>query len=219
MTNAYALAAGLGIDYRVGDSTRPGAYYRSTQAFRFQDEVILLNNTMPIDVDLGLPQMVGLGIANESFMDGRLLLAADALFLDWDSAAFFNGPYLPQWVMQLGTQYRATDRVKLRAGYALASNPLDSNYGESQRPLPIPGGVAAAKYFQAQYAVVNPHRLTAGFGYADVIPGLDFDAYAGGMFPATAFLGDSTRVDIASWWIGMGFSWHFDRQATRSQSK
>ena len=219
MTNAYALAAGLGIDYRFGDATRLGAYYRSTQAFRFQDEAILLDNTMPIDVNLGLPQMVGLGIANESFMDGRLLLAADALFYDWDSAAFFNGPYLPQWVMQLGTQYRATDRVKLRAGYALASNPLDSNYGESLRPLPIPGGVAAAKYFQAQYAVVNPHRLTAGFGYDDVIPGLDFDAYAGGMFPATAFLGDSTRVDIASWWIGIGFSWHFDRQAARSRAK
>ena len=53
-----------------------------------------LRNTLmpaaPIDVDIGLPQTVGLGISNESLMDGRLLLAADALFLDWSSAALFQ---------------------------------------------------------------------------------------------------------------------------------
>ena len=63
---------------------------------------------------MGLPQTVGLGISNESLIDGRLLLAADALFLDWDSAALFKSIYRPQWVMQLGAQYRATDKLKLR---------------------------------------------------------------------------------------------------------
>jgi len=216
MTNAYALRAGVGIDYRLGDASRIGAYYLSTQAFRFPNEAILLNQARAIDVDMGLPQTVGLGVSNESLMDGRLLLAADALFLDWESAALFGTIYRPQWVMQLGAQYRATDTLTLRAGYALAENPIDPNVGTSLGPVPVPGGIQAVKYLQSQFAIVNRHRIAAGFGYSDVIPGVDFDAFAGGMFPATEFLGDATRFDICSYWIGLGFTWHYDRAARRA---
>jgi len=218
MTNAYALRGGVGIDYLVGDATRLGAYYLSTQAFRFQNEVILLNQTRPIGVDMGLPQTVGLGISNESLMEGRLLLAADALFLDWDSAALFKSIYRPQWVMQIGAQYKATDKLKLRAGYALAENPIDGDVGTSIGPVVVPGGITAVKYLQSQFAIINRHRIGAGFGYSDVLPGVDFDAFGGGMFPATEFLGDSTRVDLCSYWLGIGATWHYDRQATRRGS-
>jgi long-chain fatty acid transport protein len=159
---------------------------------------------------------VGMGISNESLMEGKLLLAADALFLDWDSAALFKSIYNPQWVMQLGAQYRATDKLKLRAGYALAENPIDHSFGTSIGPVQVPGGIPAVKYVQSQFAIVNEHRISGGFGYSDVIPGLDFDAFAGGMFPATEFLGDSTRVDICSYWAGVGFTWHFDRPQPRT---
>jgi len=216
MTNAYALRGGVGIDYLVGDATRLGAYYHSTQAFRFPNEAILFGQSRSIGVDMGLPQTVGLGISNESLIDGRLLLAADALFLDWNSAALFKSLYNPQWVMQLGAQYRATDRLKLRAGYALAENPIDDGFGTSIGPVQVPGGIRSFKYVQSQFAIVNEHRMSAGFGYSDVIPGLDFDAFAGGMFPATEFLGRSTRVDICSYWAGLGFTWHFDRPQTRA---
>jgi long-chain fatty acid transport protein len=215
MTNAYALRGGVGIDYLVGDDTRLGAYYHSTQAFRFPNEAILFGQSRSIGVDMGLPQTVGLGISNESLLDGRLLLAADALYLDWDTAALFKSIYNPQWVMQLGAQYRATDKLKLRAGYALAENPIDEGFGTSIGPVQVRGGVPAVKYVQSQFAIVNEHRISAGFGYSDVIPGLDFDAFAGGMFPATEFLGDSTRVDVCSYWIGVGFTWHFDRTQAR----
>jgi hypothetical protein len=36
------------------------------------------------------------------------------------------------------------------------------------------------------------------------------------MFPATEFLGDSTRIDICSYWAGVGFTWHFDRPTPRT---
>jgi long-chain fatty acid transport protein len=151
-------------------------------------------------------------------MDRRLLLAADALFLDWDSAALFKSIYRPQWVMQLGAQYRATERFKMRAGYALAENPIDGSVGSSIGPVAVPGGIKSVKYLQSQFAIVNQHRFAAGFGYADLIPGLDVDAFAGGMFPATEFLGDATRVDISSYWIGLGLTWHFDRPQPRPGS-
>ena len=89
MTNAYALRGGFGLDYRLGDASWLGAYYQTNQDFRFQNQVVLVPGGQARDVDIGLPQQVGLGIANESLLDGRLLLAADALFLDWRSAALF----------------------------------------------------------------------------------------------------------------------------------
>jgi long-chain fatty acid transport protein len=77
----------------VGDATRLGAYYHSTQAFRFSNEAILFNERRADDIGMGLPQTVGLGISNEALMSGRLLLSADALFLDWNSAALFKSIY------------------------------------------------------------------------------------------------------------------------------
>lgn len=212
MTNAYALRGGFGLDYALGDATWLGAYYQTTQAFRFENEAVLFSERRPRDVDMGLPQQVGMGIANESLLDGRLLLAADALYLDWRSAALFNNIYRGQWVMQLGSQYRATDRVKLRLGYALAQNPIDESVGTRIGPVEVPGGVPAVKYLQAQFAIINEHRMAAGIGISDLLMrGLDFDAFAGGMFPAGESLGSDTYVSVKSYWLGVGFTWHFDQ--------
>ena len=216
MTNAYALRGGFGLDYALGDATWLGAYYQTTQAFRFENEAVLFSERQPRDVDMGLPQQVGMGIANESLLDGRLLLAADALYLDWSSAALFNNIYRGQWVMQLGSQYRATDRVKLRLGYALAQNPVDESVGTRIGPVEVPGGVPAVKYLQAQFAIVNEHRMAAGIGVSDLLMrGLDFDAFAGGMFPAGESLGSDTYVSVKSYWLGVGFTWHFDQPPAR----
>ena len=217
MTNAYSLRGGFGLDYALGEATRLGAYYQTNQDFRFQDEAILFSERRPRDVDMGLPQQVGMGIANESLVDGRLLLAADALYLDWRSAALFKNLYRGQWVMQLGAQYRATDRVKLRLGYALAQNPINPTVGTRIGPIDVPGGIPSVKYLQSQFAIVNEHRMTAGAGIEDLfMPGFDLDVFAGGMFPAGEQLGNATHVNVESYWIGLGFTWHFDRpQAAR----
>ena len=211
MTNAYSLKAGLGLNYELGDATHLGAFWQSTQAFRFQNATILFNQDRAATVNIGLPQTVGLGISNQALLDGRLLLAADALYLNWKSAALLQNIYQDQWAMQLGMQYQASARTKLRLGYALAGNPIDHSVGRSLGGVPVPGGVPAVKYLQAQYAVVNPHRLTGGVGIEDVLPGLDLDAFAGGMFPANEVLSGATSTNLASYWIGLGLTWHFDR--------
>lgn len=211
MTNAYSLKAGLGLSYELGDATHLGAFWQSTQAFRFQNATILFNQDRAATVNIGLPQTVGLGISNQALFDGRLLLAADALYLNWKSAALLQNIYQDQWAMQLGMQYQASARTKLRLGYALAGNPIDHSVGRSLGGVPVPGGIPAVKYLQAQYAVVNPHRLTGGVGIEDVLPGLDLDAFAGGMFPANEVLSRATSTNLASYWIGLGLTWHFDR--------
>lgn len=212
MTNAYALRGGFGLNYQLGEATRLGAYYQTNQDFRFENQVVLFRQLRPLDVDMGLPQQVGMGIANESLLDGRLLLAADALYLDWRSAALFKSIYVGQWVMQLGSQYRVTDRLALRLGYAYAQNPLNDSFGSSIGPIQVPGGLPAARYVQSQFAIINEHRMAGGIGIRDLfMRGLDLDAFAGGMFPASQMLGTSTSVNLASYWLGLGFTWHFHK--------
>ena len=38
------------------------------------------------------------------------------------------------------------------------------------------------------------------------------------MFPAREQLGRSTTVNVASYWIGLGFTWHFDRPPTTGRT-
>ena len=217
MTNAYAVRGSVGLSYALTDATTFGMYYQSVQRFRFKDEVRLQQFDGSFgtsrDVHLSMPQSVGLGLANSRLMDGKLLLAADVLFLDWSSASLFRNIYIPQWVLQVGTQYSVNQRTKLRLGYAFAENPIDPTTGNSVGGVPVPGGVTAVKYLQAQFAVINQHRLSAGFGVSDVLPGVDFDAFAGGMFRASEQLGAFTNVNVESYWIGLGFTWRFDRGA------
>ncbi len=215
MTSAFALRGAVGLGYALTENTSLGLYYQSVQRFRFKDEVrlLLLDGTFDIsrDVHLSLPQSTGIGLANSSLMDGKLLLAADVMFLDWNSAALFRNIYRPQWVLQLGSQYRLSERTRLRLGYAYAENPIDPDVGTSVAGIDVPGGIPAIKYLQAQFAVVNQHRISAGFGVRDVLPRLDFDAFAGGMFRASQQLGDLTNVNVESYWIGLGFTWRFDQ--------
>jgi hypothetical protein len=54
--------------------------------------------------------------------------------------------------------------------------------------------------------------MAAGIGVSDLLMrGLDFDAFAGGMFPAGESLGSDTYVSVKSYWLGVGFTWHFDQ--------
>jgi long-chain fatty acid transport protein len=213
MTNALALRAGVGASYELTDATTLGFYWQSPQTFKFRDEVVLFEQTQPRDVKLGLPDQTGLGISNSSLMNGRLLLAADALYLQWKSAALFQDIYRNQWVMQLGAQYRVSQRVRLRAGYALAQNPIDPNTGTMVAGIPVPGGIPAVKYLQSQFGVVNANRMALGVGFNDVLPGIDFDFLAGGMFRASEHYGALTSTTVESYWLGAGLTWRYGRGA------
>ena len=84
------------------------------------------------DVNMDLPNNIGLGIANRSLLDGRLLLAADVLYKQWDNAALFKTLYDNQWVLQLGAQYAMSPRVVWR-GIRLCGKPDRPDSG-SRRP-------------------------------------------------------------------------------------
>jgi len=58
-----------------------GLYWRSKTGYTFEN-LVGFENLAPgtfFDVSVDRPQVIGLGIANTTLMDGRLLLAVDAV--------------------------------------------------------------------------------------------------------------------------------------------
>lgn len=206
----YALRGSVGLNYLVSPTTRFGMYYQTRQAFDFKNAVQLSLGggafSVTQDVAMGLPDNVGLGVSNTSLANGRLLLAADVLYKQWDNASLFNAVYTNQWVFQCGAQY-TRGRGKLRLGYAYADSPLAPLPGVTVGGIQLPGLTAAAYYLQAQVAVANPHRITAGFGLENVLPGLDLDFLIGAMLRDGTELGPLTSTTLQSYWIGTGFTW------------
>lgn len=210
MTPAYALRGAVGVNYQATEATSLGAYYQTKENFNFQDAARLPLVGSSFDVRLDMPENVGIGIANQSLLDGRLLLAADVTYKQWDNCDLFSEIYHNQWVLQVGSQYTAPNQVRYRLGYVFAENPVAPLGPVTVLDrITLPDGLPAANYLQAQMAVINQHRLSAGIGIPDVIPGFDFDAFGGIMFQESQTLGNTTTIDIGSYYLGAGLTWRF----------
>ena len=148
----YELRGSVGISYELGTFTSVGAYYQSRQNFNFDDAISFDLGAGAFsavqDIDAGVPDNLGLGIAHDGLMNGRLLLAMDVLFKQWATADLFNALYRNQWVFQFGAQYAVNSRVRFRAGYAYAENPIDSTVGTSAGGVTPPVPAAAINYTQ-----------------------------------------------------------------------
>ena len=73
-----------------------------------------------------------------------------------------------------------------------------------------PGGAAHVQYIEALFAAIPQHRLTGGVGVQDVLPGIDMNFFAGGVFDESQTFG-LTTASVESYWIGTGLTWRFGR--------
>lgn len=188
-----------------------GGYWQTKRSFKFDDAVLFAGGGAARDLHFDHPENLGIGVANSSLMDGRLLLVMDVLFKRYSDADFLRGIYDDQWVFQFGTQYAVNKRVRFRLGYAYNENPMRQNpVVTSIGGVPMPDGIPGVRYAQGQFAAVSQHRLTGGVGIRDALPGVDFDLFAGGMFEGTDQFAD-TIVSVESYWLGAGLTWRFGR--------
>ncbi len=219
MTYDYALRGTVGLNYLVTPDTTAGFYYQTKQSFTFDNAIRLeiapaVFDPIIRDVKMELPPNIGFGVANSSLMDGRLLLAVDVLYKMWDSADLYRAVYKDQFVVQTGAQYDA-GRLRYRVGYAYAENPIQAIPGVSLGGVNLPGptALAAAHYLQAQLGITNRHRLSAGIGIPNALPGIDIDFTAGGMFDSSEDFGSFTSASVESYWVAFGLTWRFGRGA------
>jgi hypothetical protein len=137
------------------------------------------------------------------------------LYKRWSDADFFRSIYDDQWAFQFGTQYAVNRRVRLRMGYAYNENPMRQVAGSTSiGGGALPDGVPALRYIQGQFAALSQHRITGGFGVRDVLPGMDFDFYAGGMFENSDRFA-TTFASVESYWLGAALTWRFGRGSDR----
>lgn len=212
MVMDYALRGTLGTNYKLNDCNTVGGYYQTRQNFDFSNAFILLRGPDQItrDVALDLPENLGFGLANTALMDGKLLLGVDLLYKIWENADTFKAIYNNQFVVQLGSQL-SVGKYRFRSGYVWADNPIDQTPGSDIGGVIQPGDIRAVRYTQGLLAVTSQHRISGGIGIQDVLPGIDMDIMAGGMFRSSEQLGDFTSTSIASYWIGAGLTWRFGR--------
>ena len=210
MTAAFALRGTIGANYNLGHCTSLGTYWQTKKSFDFEDAV-LFGGLPAQDLAFDHPENFGIGIANNSLSDGRLLLATDIVYKHHSDADFLKSIYKNQWVYQFGAQYAASQRLRLRVGYAYNENPMrQDNLVTSIGGVSLPDGIPALRYVQGQFAAISQHRITGGVGIRDMLPGIDVDLFAGGMFENTdQFAG--TRASVESYWVGGAITWRFRR--------
>jgi long-chain fatty acid transport protein len=206
MTPAYTMRGTLGVTYSLAERTSVGTYWQTKKNFRFEDAAVI--NGVAYDIRLDHPQNIGVGIADESMMDGRLLVAMDVIFKDYSDADFLKEIYDDQWVYQTGLQYTFGPKVKARLGYSYNTNPMRAATVTSIGGVPIPDGIPGLRYIQGQFAAICQHHLTGGIGIANVLPGIDMDFIAGGMFEDKEQFA-STIASVESYWVGSYFTWRF----------
>lgn len=208
MVPAYGVRGSIGANYWIAPCTSVGAYWQSKKHFTF-DDAALFPGGNSVDVAFDHPENVGLGVANNRLLDGRLLLAFDVLFKRYSQADFLSSIYKDQWVYLFGTQYAITPGTRLRLGYSFNQNPMRDVNSVSIGGVTLPDGVPAMRYVQGQFAAISQHRITAGVGKRDMLPGVDVDLFAGYAFDATDRFA-ATQVNISgNYWVGFGLTWRF----------
>lgn len=212
-TPAYAARGTVGVNYDVNPQTKLGFYYQTRERFKHENAIVIDPfvgpSVGPIDITLQLPANIALGVANSSLAEGRLLLAADIVYKIWEEAALFDAVYTNQVVVQLGAQYTAK-RAKFRCGYTWAEDAMIDVPGDVISGITPPGAANAIQYIQGLAPNFNPHRISGGIGIPNVLPGIDMDMFAGGMFRASDTFGQ-TSASVESYYVGGGLTWRFRR--------
>ncbi len=119
-TSNFGIRGTVGATYDMGPTTA-GVYYRSPLSIEYEHVVQFSANGFH-DVTVEQPQEVGFGIANESLMNGKLLLAADVLWKNWSDSDTYDDLYDDQTVFAAGAQY-THGPFAWRLGWSHADSP------------------------------------------------------------------------------------------------
>jgi long-chain fatty acid transport protein len=166
----YAFGAQLGVLYKPLDRLSLGATYVTPQKSTFDRVKDFDGNGSKDSLDLESPQQVGLGVAYD-ILPNKLLVEIDGKWLNWANAAGYKDfDWEDQWVFGIGAQFRATDKLILRAGYNYANNPVKSHNGwNGLTPTSVQGKFMPTYYYETfrtiGFPAVTKSHITLGLGY------------------------------------------------------
>lgn len=210
---AFGVRGTLGANYHIG-ATSVGAYYRSKLSMKYKD-VVNYNTNAFWDLTVEQPEEFAMGVSNSSLVNGKLLLAADVIWKNWEGAKFYKDIYDNQIVLALGAQL-TQGKAKWRVGYSHVNSPIKSNVGSNvgeatslaYNGTNIPLTPSLVRYLQATNAeVIWKNQVTAGFGY-ELNKNIALDTHAGVALSRDETIGN-TSVNAKAWQVGAGLTWKF----------
>jgi long-chain fatty acid transport protein len=206
MVSDYGLRGTFGLDYALNPCNTVGVFYQTRLDFQFSNAVSFAGGPYR-NLNISQPQTIGLGYANRSLMDGNLLLAADVYYKLWDDVPLYEDIFVNQWAFAVGAQL-THGKLKYRLGYSYNTNPVNHSVGGNLDAFPV--GQDAVQLFQASStATINQNRITGGIGRQGfLVPSLDLDLFAGGLFSAHDVFGAS-QASMALYYIGLGLTWRY----------
>ena len=227
VTHDTGMRGTLGLTYEdFLPGTRLGLFYMTELQHVFDDIIAVPNFEVPTtaadgnpdalegygrqgnvryaSIPIEEPRTIGIGISNETFMDGNLLIAADIMWKNWEEADFWGDVYEDQMVYSIGAQMKMGN-WRFRAGYGYADDPTDRDadrikglpyvcssatscnvipVGSKGTGGPLNLGQSVLEYLQAsQTEVIYRHRATLGVGYMGFLaPFLNIDGHVGVQF-------------------------------------
>lgn len=154
---AFGVGAQVGVIYHINDMVSIGASFQTPQWFEdFEFNTTWANPNLPnfgtprmIAFNLDIPMFLGAGIAINAAPN--LLLAGDFRYILYGKADGFklegNGVFNPDgsvkafgWEniasIHAGVDYRASDKLSLRAGYNWSENPIPDSLSFINTPAP-----------------------------------------------------------------------------------
>lgn len=212
-TSGFGIRGTLGATYTLG-ATRIGGYYRSPLSVDF-DNLVQYSASGFHDATIEQPQEVAIGISNQSLLDGRLLLEADVIWKNWESAETYEDIYDDQTIFAVGAQLRQGP-WRWRVGYTHAPSPIKSNVGSRIGNIDslLVGGVtvpmssALVQYVQATGAeVVWEDQISLGLGW-DINAHMSLDTHVAFALDRSENIG-GTEVDASAWQLGAALTWRF----------
>ncbi len=156
-TPAYNIRGALGLSYELMDATTMGAYWHTEQLFAFDDFVRIGGPGNPFqDFRVSLPNKYGVGIADESLMCGKLLVAVDLMYFQWSDTDFFGALWDDQFAVQTGLQYTTDKGRKFRIGYVYAENASRDIVSPALDPSRLrQASTTYRRYFQTSTNIVS----------------------------------------------------------------
>jgi long-chain fatty acid transport protein len=195
----------VGLFYEVNENWNVGFSYKSP----IWQERWHYNSTFPnlsprrIGLQASLPEIFSWGIAYKGFP--RTLIDVDFRYLDYANTELFGQKVVDGglgwrsvFAVALGTQYQATDRLTLRAGYLFNTNPIPNPV--TLFNVQAPGIITNTLSLGASFQVTE--NITASLawmhGFRDAIQG-----------PILQLPGSSVRLDAQADTLWAGFNVKF----------
>ena len=125
LSHNYAIGARLGVNYEYG-KWNFGLIYVTPQSVdhkRIYNFDEFYGDKTYDNLKLENPAQYGFGVSHKC--TDKLTSAIEVKYLDWENAdGYKDFDWKSQWVYSIGLNYKATEKISLRAGYNYAENPV-----------------------------------------------------------------------------------------------